>query len=89
MDLKKDKGALPVVLALEEQGEFVMEIPEDKFNAKTGMDTLHAKLDSLFLKVEKDRTYKASSSFNRITRDCSVSMSEHIINFEQRYSQMH
>lgn len=54
----------------------------------TGMDTLLAKLDNLFLKEEKDRAYDAYSSFDPVTRDGSMSMADYIIDFEQRYSRM-
>lgn len=52
------------------------------------MYTLVAKLDSVFLKEEKDRAYEAYSHFDNITRASSLSMSDYIIDFEQRYNRM-
>lgn len=55
MVLKKDKQALTVVLALSGRAQDVeMEIPADDLIKETCMDTLHVKLDSLFLKEDKD-----------------------------------
>lgn len=65
-----------------------MEIPVNDLNRNNGMTTLLAKLDNLFLKEEKDQVYEAYSSFDRITRDSSVSMTDYIIDFEQCYSRM-
>lgn len=52
------------------------------------METLLAKADNLFLKEEKDRAYDAYSNFDQVTRDCSISMADYIIDFEQLYSRM-
>ncbi len=80
---------LAVVLELSGRArETGMEIPADDLNKDTSMDTLQAKLDNLFLKEEKDRAYDAYSSFDRVTRDSSISMADYIIDFEQRYSRM-
>ncbi len=88
-ELEKSKQALAVALALSGRArETAMEIPVDDLNADTGMTTLLAKLDDLFLREEKDRTYEAYTSFDRIVRDSNVSMTDYIIDFEQRYSRM-
>ena len=88
-ELEKKKQALAVVLALSGSArETAMEIPVDDLNKDDGMTTLLAKLDNLFMKEEKDQVYEAYSSFDRITRDSSVSMADYIIDFEQRYSRM-
>lgn len=65
-----------------------MEIPVDDLNKDTGMTTLLAKLDALFLKEEKDRIYDAYSDFDRIMKEANMSMADYIIDFEQRYSRM-
>lgn len=65
-----------------------MEIPVEDLNEDTGMNTSLAKLHSLFLKEEENLNYDAYSSFDRITRDCGVSMADYIIYFEQCYSWM-
>lgn len=57
-------------------------------NKDTGMATLLAKLDDLFLKEEKDRIYEAYSDFDRINKEANMSMADYIIDFEQRYSRM-
>lgn len=51
------------------------------------MTTLLAKLDDLFLKEGKERTYEAYTSFDCIVRDSHVSMTDYINYFKQRYSQ--
>lgn len=53
--------------------ETAMEIPVDDLNKDTGIATLFAKLDSLFLKEEKDRIYEAYTEFDRIVKDGNVS----------------
>lgn len=86
-ELEKSKQALAVALALSGRvRETVMEIPVDDLNTDTGMTTLLAKLEDLFLKEENDQTYEAYTSFDRIVRDSNVSMTDYIIDFEQRYS---
>ncbi len=78
-----------VALALSGRArETAMQIPVDDLNTDTGMTTLLAKLEDLFLKEENDRTYEAYTSFDRIVRDSNVSMTDYIIDFEQRYSRM-
>ncbi len=67
----------------------MMEIPVDDLKKDTGMNALLAKLDDLFLKEEKGRTYEAYSSFDCIMRDSTVSIVDYIINFEKQYSWMH
>ena len=68
--------------------ETAIEIPATDLDSDTGMETLLAKLDSVFLKEEKGRAYEAYSHFDSITKDSSLSMSDYIIDFEQRYNQM-
>lgn len=88
-ELEKKKQALAVALALSGRArETAMEIPVDDLNKDTGMNTLLLKLDDLFLKEEKDQTYEAYTSFDRIMKDSGVSMTDYIIDFEQRYSRM-
>lgn len=88
-ELDKDEHRSQSFLALSGRvRETGMEIPADDLNKDTSMDTLLAKLDSLFLKGEKDRAYDAYSSFDRVMRDGSISMADYIIDFEQRYSRM-
>ena len=88
-ELEKSKQALAVVLALSGRArEAAMEIPVDDLNKDSGMKTLLAKLDNLFLKEEKDLIYEAYSDFDKVRRDSGVSMSDYIIDFEQRYARM-
>lgn len=58
----------------------------EDLNKDTGMATLLMKLVNLFQKEEKDQIYEPYLSFDRIMRDCSMSMEVYAINFEQRYS---
>lgn len=88
-ELEKKKQALAVALALSGRArEAAMEIPVDDLNKDSGMDTLLRKLDEMFLKEEKDRIYEAYSNFDQIKRESGVSMTDYIIEFEQRYSRM-
>lgn len=88
-DLEEKKQALAVALALSGRArDTAMEIPVDDLNKDTGMTTLLAKLDDLFLKEEKDRIYEAYSDFDRIIKEVNTSMADYIIDFEQRYSRM-
>ena len=88
-ELGKKKQALAVALALTGRArETAMEVPIDDLNKDAGMTTLLDALDKLFLKEEKDVTYEAYSNFDRITRDSDVSMTDYIIDFEQRYLRM-
>lgn len=88
-DLDKKKQALAVALALSGRArDTAMETPVDDLNKDTGMGTLLARLDDLFLKEEKDRIYEAYSDFDRINKEANMSMADYIIDFEQRYSRM-
>lgn len=88
-ELDKKKQALAVALGLEGRArETAMEISAEDLDSDTGMTTLMAKLDDVFLKEEKDRAYEAYSYFDGITKDSSVSMADYIIDFEQRYNRM-
>lgn len=44
-----------------------LEIPAEQLDSDNGMTTLLAKLDSVFLKEEKDRAYEAYSHFDSVT----------------------
>lgn len=88
-DLDKTKQALAVALGLEGRArETAMGIPAEELDSEDGMKTLLAKLDDVFLKEEKDRAYEAYSYFDGITKESSVSMTDYIIDFEQRYNRM-
>ena len=81
-ELDKKKQALAIALGFEGRArESAMEIPAEDLDSENGMETLLAKLDSVFLKEEKDRAYEAYSHFDGITKDSSVSMSDYIIDF--------
>lgn len=67
-ELDEKKQALAVALGLEGQvGESAMAIPAEQLDSDNGMTTLLAKLDSVFLKEEKDRAYEAYSHFDSVT----------------------
>lgn len=86
---KRKKQALAVALELEGRAkEIAMEISADELDDDNGMDKLLEKLDDVFQLEEKDRAYEAYTQFDRLTKDGSVSMSDHIIDFEQRYNRM-
>lgn len=88
-DLDKKKQALAVALGLEGRArETALEIPAADLNKDDGMETLLAKLDAVFLREEKDRAYEAYSHFDSISKDNAMSMTDYIIDFEQRYNRM-
>ncbi len=62
-----------------------MEIPAEDLDSDNGMATLMTKLDDVFLKEEKDRAYEAYYYFDGMTKNGLVSMTDYIIDFEQRY----
>lgn len=86
-DLDKKKQALAVVLELEGRArKIAMEIPAEELDDDNGMTTLLAKLDGVF--EEEDWAYDAYSHFDRLVKDSSVSMTDYIIDFEQRHNRM-
>lgn len=88
-ELNKKKQALAVALGLEGRArESAMEIPAENLDSEDGMAVLLAKLDGVFLKEEKDRAYETYSHFDGIKKDSSISMTDYIIDFEQRYNRM-
>ena len=50
------------------------------------MDSLIERLDSVFLKDDKDRSYEAYKSFDNYHRTEDVSISDYIIEFEKRFN---
>lgn len=89
-DLDKKKQALAVALSLTGRArDSVLETPTGDLNKDVRMTTLLIKLDSVFLKEEKDRQYKTHMEYDRITKDSSVSMVDYIVEFEQRYNRIH
>ena len=88
-DLDKKKQALAVALSLPGRArDSALEIAAGDLNKDDGMTTLLTKLDSVFLKEEKDRQYEAYTEFDRITRDNDISMADYIVEFERRYNRM-
>lgn len=88
-DLDKKKQALAVTLSLSGRArESALEIAAEHLNVDTGMSVLLDKLDSVFLKEEKDRQYEAYTEFDRIDRRGDTSMMDYIIEFERRYNKL-
>ena len=88
-DLDKKKQALAVALLLTRRArDSRKEIAAGDFNKDDGMTTLLMKLDSVFLKEEKDRQYEAYTEFDRITKGNGVSMVDYIVEFERRYNRI-
>lgn len=59
-----------------------MEISADDFNKNDGMRTILDKLDSVFLKEEKDCQYHGYTEFDLIKREHGIAMADYIIEFE-------
>ncbi|KAG7489765.1 bifunctional UDP-N-acetylglucosamine transferase and deubiquitinase ALG13 isoform X2 [Solea senegalensis] len=88
-DLDIKKQALAVTLSLTGRAKAsALEIAAGDLNSDTGMTALLTKLDSVYLKEEKDRQYEAYTEFDRITRGSGVSMVDHIIEFEHLYNKI-
>ena len=88
-ELDEKKQALAVTLSLKGRAKAsALEIAAGDLNSDTGMTTLMTKLDSLFLKEEKDRQYEAYTEFDRIARGSATSMVDYIIEFEHRYNKL-
>lgn len=82
---KKKNQALAITLSLSGRArENTLEIAAHDLNTDTRMDVLLTKLDSMFLKEEKDRQYEAYTEFDRINRQRCTSMVDYIIEFERR-----
>ena len=88
-DLEEKKQALAVALSLTGRArDSALEIAAADLNVDGGMLILLTKLDSVFLKEEKDRQYEAYTEFDRIKRENGVSMVDYIIEFERRYNRL-
>ncbi len=87
--LDKKKQALAVALSLTGRArDSALEISAVDLNTDDGMTTLLTKLDSVFLKDQKDRQYEAYTDFDRVTRENGASMQDYIVEFERRYNRM-
>ncbi|KAK6187111.1 hypothetical protein SNE40_005204 [Patella caerulea] len=86
-DLDPKKQALAVSLTLQGQArEKARTINVDRLNTNDGMNILITELDSLFLTDKVDLAYEAYSNFDSYRKPINISMSEFIVEFEQRYS---
>ncbi|XP_062409954.1 uncharacterized protein LOC134100639 [Sardina pilchardus] len=88
-ELDKNKQALAVALSLSGRARnAALEIAAADLNKDNGLTTLLHKLDTVFLKEEKDRQYDAYTEFDNIKRETNVSMLDYIIEFERIYNKM-
>lgn len=85
MDTKKQALAVALLL-IGKTRDSVLEIAAVDLNKDDGMTTLLIKLDSVSLREENDRQYKAYMEFDQITRDNCVLIRDTIVKFEQRYN---
>ncbi|MGL5730564.1 MAG: hypothetical protein ACRCX5_05520, partial [Bacteroidales bacterium] len=86
---KKKKQALAIALSLTGRARnAALEISANDLNKDDGMKTILDKLDSVFLKEEKDRQYDAYTEFDRITREHGIPMADYIIKFESKYNKL-
>ena len=87
--LDAKKLALAVALSLTGRARnAALEVAAVDLNKENGLTTLLQKLDTVFLKEEKDRQYEAYTEFDNIRRDSKVSMLDYIIEFERIYNTM-
>lgn len=88
-DLDKKKQVLAVALSLMGRArDCALEIAAGDLKSNDGMTTLLTKLDSVFLKEEKDCQYEAYTEFDQIKRENGVSMVDYIVEFERRNSRI-
>lgn len=85
-DLPKNKQALAVSLSLNGNAKrAAMGIEVEELNTDEGMSNLINVLDNLFLKDSLDSMYEAYKNFDKFQRPENMSISEYIIEFDQRY----
>jgi len=85
----EEKQASAVALSLSGSArDSALEIAAADLNVDGGMLILLAKLDSVFLKEEKDRQCEAYTEFDRIGRENGVSMVDNVIEFERRHHRL-
>ncbi|CAC5376985.1 unnamed protein product [Mytilus coruscus] len=86
-DLDKKKRGLALALSLQgKPREVALEVGPSDLNVDEGVDKLIAELDKLFEKDKVDQAYVTYSIFDKFHRREDVSMSDYIIEFEQRYN---
>ena len=85
-DLEKRKQALAVTLSLTGKAkEAALGINAGDLNKEEGMKTLIDTLDKVFLKEQVDCAYESYTNFDKYKKEVSMSMSDYIIEFDQRY----
>ncbi|KAG9283062.1 hypothetical protein AMEX_G1791 [Astyanax mexicanus] len=88
-ELDQRKQALAVTLSLTGKARTIaLEISAEDLNKDNGLTTLLQKLDTVYLKEEKDRQYDAYTEFDNIRRDSNVTMMDYIVEFERVYNKM-
>ncbi|KAI4873784.1 hypothetical protein NFI96_002219, partial [Prochilodus magdalenae] len=88
-ELDQKKQALAVALSLTGRARTIaLEISADDLNKDNGLTTLLQKLDTVYLKEEKDRQYDAYTEFDNIKRESNVTMMDYIVEFERVYNKM-
>ena len=87
-EVDKKKQALAMVLSLTGKArEKALQIEVTELNKDTGVDTLIASLDTIFLKDKTDLAYSAYTKFDSFRKPESMSMADYIIEFERNYDQ--
>ena len=60
----------------------------ESLNSETGVHDLLAKLDTLYLKDEKLRTYNAYDTFEQLKRGSHMSINDYLIDFEKKLAKI-
>jgi hypothetical protein len=63
-----------------------MDIPAKNLAEESGITTLLERLDKVFLRDDKDKAYKAYTSFDTFQRPENMSMTDYIVEFDKRYN---
>ena len=88
-NLAAEKMAPAICLALTGRArEAVLDLDVATLNSANGVTELLAKLDGLYLKDEKLRTYNAYDKFEQFKRDEKMSINDYLIDFEKKLSKI-
>lgn len=85
-DLQPEKKALAVTLSLSGKAkEVALSIKAEDLNKNDGLKILTEKLDGVYLRDSKDKTYDVYTRFDSFRKHDEMTMSEYTVEFDQRY----
>lgn len=85
----KAKQGVELCLTLEGKAkEIGLVIDVNELSADGGLKILLDKLDSLFLKESKEKTYEYYKAFDTVNRSNTTAMSTYIVDFDSAYTKL-